>query len=202
MASVSTDGGATWAKNILVYKSPDGSVCECCHPSVAHDSKGTIYVMWRNSLAGARDMYLATSTDGGMTFTPAAKLGAGSWPLKACPMDGGAIVAIAPGKTVSVWRREKSVFLSLEGQNEERLLGPGEQPWIAATADGSFVVWLAKRGDTAYLLTPQSKSPVKLSGNAADPVLATGPAGQRAVVAAWESRDGTNHTIQVQVVKD
>jgi hypothetical protein len=202
MASVSTDGGATWAKNILVYKSPDGSVCECCHPSVAHDSRGTIYVMWRNSLAGARDMYFAISSDGGTTFGPAAKLGAGSWPLKACPMDGGSIIAIAPGKTASVWRSEKSVFLSLEGQNEERLLGPGEQPWIVATADGPFVIWLAKRGDAAYLLTPQSKSPVKLSNKAADPVLATGPAGQGPVVAAWESRDGTNHTIQVQVVKD
>jgi len=158
--------------------------------------------MWRNSLAGARDMYFATSTDGGMTFGPAAKLGVGSWPLKACPMDGGSIIAIAPGKTASVWRREKSVFLALEGQNEERLLGPGEQPWIVATADGPFVVWLAKRGDAAYLLTPQSKSPVKLSSKAADPVLATGPAGQGPIVAAWESRDGTNHTILVQLVKD
>jgi hypothetical protein len=195
MASVSTDGGATWAKNTLVYKSPDGSVCECCHPSVVHDSKGTIYVMWRNSLAGARDMYLATSTDGGMTFGPAAKLGAGTWPLKACPMDGGSIIAIAPGKTASVWRREKSVFLALEGQ-DERLLGPGEQAWITATENGSFVIWLAKRGDIA-----NSKSPQKLANKATDPVIATGPAGQGPVVAAWESRSGANHTIQFQSIE-
>lgn len=202
MASVSTDGGATWAKNILAYKSPDGSVCECCHPSVVHDNSGTIYVMWRNSLAGARDMYLATSTNGGKTFSQASKLGAGTWPLKACPMDGGSFIAIAPGKTASVWRREKSVFLALEGQKEERLLGPGEQPWIAASVDGPFVIWLAKRGDAAYLLSPQSKSPLKLATNATDPVLATGSAGQGPVVAAWESRDGANHTIQFQVVKE
>jgi len=202
MASVSTDGGATWAKNNLVYKSPDGSVCECCHPSVVHDNSGNIYVMWRNSLAGARDMYLATSTDGGKTFGQASKLGAGTWPLKACPMDGGSIIAIAPGKTSSVWRREKSVFLALDGQKEERLLGPGEQPWIAATLDGPFVIWLAKRGDAAFLLSPQSKSPLKLATHATDPVLASAPAGQGPLVAAWESRDGENHTIQFQVIKE
>jgi Neuraminidase (sialidase) len=30
----SDNGGATWSKNFLVYESPDGSVCQCCHPSV------------------------------------------------------------------------------------------------------------------------------------------------------------------------
>src|SRR5687767_2274105 len=60
-SSVSRDGGTTWRSNKLIYKSPDGSVCECCHPSVAYDTKGTLYVMWRNSLAGSRDMYLCRS---------------------------------------------------------------------------------------------------------------------------------------------
>ena len=50
MAATSSDGGKTWSKNVLVYKSPDGSVCECCHPSVAFDGRGAIYVQWRNSL--------------------------------------------------------------------------------------------------------------------------------------------------------
>ena len=30
----SANGGETWEPNILVYQSPDGSVCQCCHPSV------------------------------------------------------------------------------------------------------------------------------------------------------------------------
>ncbi len=33
-ASKSMDHGETWSKNILVYRSPDGSICECCHPSI------------------------------------------------------------------------------------------------------------------------------------------------------------------------
>lgn len=202
MAAVSNDGGARWSTNVLVYKSPDGSVCECCHPSVAYDSMGSIHVMWRNSLGGARDMYAAKSIDGGNTFGSAAKLGIGSWPLKACPMDGGSIALLADGKLASVWRRDKSVYLAFEGHTEEKLLGAGEQPWIAATRDGPFVVWLTKRGNEAHLISPARSAPLKLSTNAADPVIATGPGGSGPVVAAWESRDGTSHAIQLQIVTD
>jgi hypothetical protein len=200
MAAISTDGGSTWGKNVLVYKSPDGSVCECCHPSVIIDGRGRIHVQWRNSLGGARDMYVASSTDGGRTFGKASKLGGGSWPLNACPMDGGAIAALAGDKLASAWRRDRAVYLSLEGQPEERLLGAGEQPWIAATEDGPFVVWLKKRGDVAYLLTPGSKSPRELASHAADPVVAAGPSGRGPVVAAWEVRDGKDYLVQCQVI--
>src|SRR5262245_52097300 len=34
----SQDGGQVWRKNQLVYESPDGHVCECCHPTVTVDS--------------------------------------------------------------------------------------------------------------------------------------------------------------------
>ena len=45
-----------------------------------------------NSLDGNRDMYLVRSEDGGRTFGPPEKLGAGTWKLAACPMDGGDLV--------------------------------------------------------------------------------------------------------------
>lgn len=45
----SNDGGIIWSKNILVYASPDATVCECCKPSVV--MKGSdVYVMFRNWL--------------------------------------------------------------------------------------------------------------------------------------------------------
>jgi len=78
----STDGGATWSGNVLIYQSPDGTVCQCCSPAAAIDASGQILVMWRNWLAGARDMYLARSRDG-LVFSKAEKLGAGSWQLNA-----------------------------------------------------------------------------------------------------------------------
>lgn len=202
MASVSTDGGGTWSRNALVYKSPDGSVCECCHPCVAIDSLGRIHVQWRNSVGGARDIYVASSTDGGKKFGGATKLGTGTWSLNACPMDGGAIAVGADGRIASTWRRDQMVFLSLDGEREERRLGVGEQPWIAATDAGPYVVWLKKRGDVALLLKPGSKSPLELAAHAADPVIAAGPNGRGPVVVAWELRDGNNYTVQCQVVAD
>ncbi|MBI1791756.1 MAG: exo-alpha-sialidase, partial [Acidobacteria bacterium] len=101
----SKDGGATWSANVLVYESPEGKICECCHPSAMVDSKGVIYAMWRNNLAGSRDMYVARSTDGGHTFSRAEKAGTGTWVLNACPMDGGGLALGPDGKVVSAWRR-------------------------------------------------------------------------------------------------
>jgi hypothetical protein len=102
------DGGKTWSKNILVYSSPDSSVCECCKPSVI--IKGdNVYVMFRNWLKGNRDLYLVQSTDGGNTFGQAQKLGVESWQLNGCPMDGGAI-ALNNGTPETVWRRKMKIF--------------------------------------------------------------------------------------------
>src|ERR1041384_2401448 len=64
----STDSGKTWSANVLIYESPDGRVSDCCTPSAIFDAQGNIHVMFRNWLAGAQDMYLTSSTDGGKTF--------------------------------------------------------------------------------------------------------------------------------------
>ncbi len=94
-AAVSRDHGATWTPDTLVYASPSGAVCECCHPSVAIGPGGRVAIMFRNNLDGHRDMYVAESKDG-VTFSSARKLGTGSWTLNACPMDGGAVACRPP----------------------------------------------------------------------------------------------------------
>jgi hypothetical protein len=116
-------------------------------------------------------------------------------------MDGGAICATAEGKAAAVWRREKTVYLSIDGQSEERRLGPGEQPSIAASDGGLFIVWLKKRGDALYLLTPDGKTPQELAGHAADPVIAASPGGHGPVV-VWEGREGKNYYIYWQRLGD
>src|SRR5581483_10651378 len=105
--SISRDGGATWSSNVLVYASPSGSVCQCCHPSAVIAPNGRISVMFRNELNGARDMYVVSSVDGGRSFTAAEKLGTDTWILNACPMDGGGITFDPNGQIATVWRREK-----------------------------------------------------------------------------------------------
>jgi len=200
MASCSQDDGRTWTPNVLVYRSPDGSVCECCHPSVAIDDRGRIHVLWRNSLAGNRDMYVSLSSDGGTTFGPATKLGTGTWLLDACPMDGGAI-AVAGNRVATIWRRAQDVFL-VEGQQPERRLGTGEQPTLALTEQGPFAAWLTKRGASLLLLTPGAEQPMQLAAQAADPVMVTGPNGHGPVAAVWEARQGQQRSIRCQVVRE
>ena len=61
--SLSNDGGRTWARNQPIYASPDGNICECCHPTAYIGPKGELYAMWRNWLSGSRDMHYAVSAD-------------------------------------------------------------------------------------------------------------------------------------------
>lgn len=135
----SADGGATWSANQLIYRRPAGAICECCHPSVLFNARGDLTVMWRNAIEGARDLWLATRAAGTGEFGPAAKLGAGTWMLKACPMDGGAIVDDR-SQLASVWQRDGSVYFCAEG-GAEKLLGAGTQPVASATAAHAFAVW-------------------------------------------------------------
>jgi hypothetical protein len=142
-AAVSRDHGATWSPDTLVYASPSGTVCQCCHPSIAISPDGRVSIMFRNSLAGDRDMYLAESKDA-VAFLPATKLGTGSWALSACPMDGGA-VAFGGAGVVSTWRREGDVFLAT-GRDPERRLGAGRDPVVGQFRDRQDVAWSASDG--------------------------------------------------------
>ena len=189
--SVSRDGGATWSKNVLVYHSAGGTICQCCHPSALIDAHGTIYAMWRNALSGNRDMYLAKSADGGKTFASAEKLGAGSWPLNACPMDGGGLAIGADGKMITVWRRGTAVFLASPGGAETKIEA-GKDPALAAGADGIYAVW--STGAALHARVPGKPAPVVLAAEGAYPQLVAVPKGP--VLAAWESKG----SIQVRVL--
>ncbi|MEP7366197.1 MAG: sialidase family protein [Acidobacteriota bacterium] len=130
--STSRDG-LSWSDNRLVYSSASGNICECCHPNALITSDSAIHVSWRNWLEGSRDIYLATSTDGGATFKPL-KLGQGTWPLNACPMDGGALAL-----PYTAWRREKTVYLC-RPRETEIALGEGKDPALAIDAAGNPVI--------------------------------------------------------------
>jgi len=184
----SRDGGATWEPDRLIYRAPGGKVCECCHPSAALAPDGTVCVMWRNQLEGARDLYLARSADGGRSFGPAEKLGRGTWLLNACPMDGGAVAVGPDGAVESAWTRAGAVYLARPGAAEHRL-GPGVQGWIAAGPGGPFVVWLAGRPGRLLAQLPGRPRPATLAEDAADPAVAAGPGGRGPVVAVWEAKE-------------
>lgn len=147
--AVSRDHGATWSADTLAYASPSGSVCECCHPSVAVAPNGRIVVLFRNHREGARDMYVVESGDGGATFGPAKKQGQETWPLQACPMDGGGVAATDTA-TSAAWRRDDTVYLTTTGApaggGPEVRLGSGRDPAIARHGEVIDVAWSAADG--------------------------------------------------------
>jgi len=186
-AAVSKDDGATWTTNRCVYRSPDGSVCECCHPSVVV-SDNRVHVMFRNSIGGNRDMYVTSSTDGGKSFSDVRKLGSGTWQLDACPMDGGMLAAGPKGTFATVWRRDGDVYTAAGDGSPEVLLGRGQQPWIAGTAKGSVIVWTVGREGDLLVQSSVSGKPQKISGAARDPMIAGSFSGEGPVIACWESK--------------
>ena len=176
--AVSTDGGASWSTNTLVYESPGGSICQCCHPTARMTASGETYVLFRNSVGGARDLYLTKSTDAGKTFGPAQKLGDGTWLLEACPMDGGDLSLDSSGLPTTVWRRMSQVFLARPSESE-RKIGPGKNPALAA----GIAAW--SDGLAIKALIPGKPEPITLDDHGAFVQLL--PMGDAAALAAWES---------------
>ena len=185
----SHDAGATWSRNVLIYESPEGTICQCCDPSIAAVAPGEFAVMWRNSLGGMRDMYTLRLRDGKPASQPL-KLGAGDWKLDACPMDGGGI-AVGKGRIVTAWRREASVYVA-EPTQPERAIGIGKDVALAVGKKGPYVAWVNSTSVELHL--PGASRPEKLSEKGAFPALTALADGS--VLAAWEE-DGAIVTRQL-----
>lgn len=196
--AVSSDGGQTWKGNVRSYRSPDGSVCECCHPSIIGGTNGGATVMFRNSLSGQRDMFLA-STDDGQMYSAGRKLGNGSWKLDACPMDGGMLASDGKDGLVTVWRRDNHVFATLGNGATERELGPGQQPWAAWSAAGPIMVWTRGREGALSLQVGLTGTPRQIAAAARDPVVVSNPQSDFAVV-CWEAKQGGTTTVMAQSI--
>ncbi|MCY2959407.1 MAG: hypothetical protein NTY35_04515 [Planctomycetota bacterium] len=147
----SADGGASWTEG-LVYRSPSGSICPCCAPTIAYLADGSIAVLFRNDVDGARDPWLAISRDGGGSFEPAQKLGSGSWRIAACPADGGSIARVEGG-WLAVWQRDGEIYTTSPNWSEMRQMR-GMLPSLAATPTGSCMAWQdARNGKLLYSTT-------------------------------------------------
>jgi len=181
--SQSNDAGLTWSKQRVLSQ----TVCECCHPNVTISADGTVVILFRNSLAGNRDLYLAKSKDGAdFTF---AKLGQGSWKIDACPMDGGGLGEL-DGSVVTVWRREAELFLARPDGKPEESLGRGRNASITLRPSGYYAVWTSSDG---VMIKVPNRPVYVLSKTGAFPVItARGP-----IVAAWED----NGKIRTSVIE-
>ncbi|HXB69708.1 MAG TPA: sialidase family protein [Candidatus Acidoferrales bacterium] len=195
----SNDGGTTWGKNVLLYESPDGTICQCCAPSLvslggaaignpslssvplANISIGNpeFVAMFRNATGGSRDLYTLRLA-GGKPVGAAEKAGLGTWKLDACPMDGGGI-AVQNGKIVTAWRRDHDVYLAEPGKPETKV-GTGMDVAFGANKQGFYVLWSTPAG--IEMQVPNTMKTTHLSHAGAFPAIVTMPDG--GMLAAWE----------------
>lgn len=168
-----------WTKNQLVYRSPDKHVCECCKPNIAV-SGNRIAVGFRNWLAGSRDIYYSVSGDKGKTFAQPKKTGSGTWPLKACPMDGGGLAISAGGVVSSAWRRNTDVYY-WAGKGMEQKIGTGKDVGMVQTKSGSLVTWQENNNIKVMNL---NKKPATVVGKGVSPKIYSLPNGKALCV--WE----------------
>ena len=175
----SNDAGLSWSRNVLLYQSPDGTICQCCDPSLAAVGGGEFAVMWRNALGGSRDLYVLRLRDG-QPVGPALKQGEGTWKLDACPMDGGGL-AVHDGQIASVWRREHDIYLAAPGKPEVKI-GSGQDVAFGANSRGFYAAWSTAGG--IELRAPDKSEAAHLSSAGAFPAMAALPGG--GMLVAWE----------------
>ena len=181
VSSESTDG-VHWSKNQMIYASPSGSICECCHPTVVVNDSGVASYLFRNKLVDGRDMYVAR------VGRPPVELGSDHWKIDGCPMDGGDSALLTTGKTFSIYRREDRVFGSYEGV-PENLVGIGQQPVVVAGKSNLWFAMLRSRGGSLIFGSIGGQSNQTISQSADDPDLAVSPAGQKRMVLVWTEKD-------------
>jgi hypothetical protein len=151
-----------WSKNRLVYRSPDHLVCGCCKPNIA--VRGSeVAIMFRNWLHGSRDLYLTKSLDGGKSFSSAQKLGADTWKLSGCPMDGGGITIDASNVIRTAWQRKGMIYFCQPGQ-PERYIGKGRNCSISGAGDNPILTF--QDNDTVKIVKLKNKDEIAIGSGA------------------------------------
>jgi hypothetical protein len=94
----SKDGGKSFSENQRL----SSDVCPCCKTAVTTDESGRVYVSWRQVLEGDhRHIAIASSSNGGESFSPRTIVSDDKWQIAACPVSGAAIKATASELSVA-----------------------------------------------------------------------------------------------------
>ncbi len=88
--SVSSDGGKTFSPN----KKLSSEVCPCCKTAVLAAPDGKIYVSWRQVVGdNFRHIAVASSADGGDSFSEPVIVSDDRWQIAGCPVSGAPLVS-------------------------------------------------------------------------------------------------------------
>ncbi len=87
----SVDRGESFTKSVRVAL----NVCPCCRPSIAVSDAKTLHIGWRGVRDGnLRDIFVATSTDGGATFSAETLVAPDNWQINGCPHSGPSLATL------------------------------------------------------------------------------------------------------------
>ncbi len=184
-AARSSDGGATWSADALVYRSPDGSICECCPPAAGLDPRGgRPLLIFRNALGGARDLQVVLGLGEDWHTRP---LGHEPWEITGCPVAGPDF-ALSPG---GAWRSVYRVGMRLESVDHESLpfmlAEQGRWPRVAFGGDAFVYLWVDRDGQLVWRRETDAADVLSSLGEGHAPWLAGAAGGLGPVVAVWET---------------
>ena len=154
--SYSTDGGKTFTKNQKVAE----NVCPCCKTALAVSPDGTLYASWRQVLPGNfRHIAVASSIDGGASFSSPVIVSDDKWVLQGCPVSGPSLSIGANGTLKVLWyaagEGDAPGLYFAETRDKARTFSPRIQltqetvkgtPAIAAANNRTVAIWQGSVG--------------------------------------------------------
>ena len=184
----STDGGRTFSANQKLAS----EVCPCCKTSLLVAPDGTLYAGWRQVLPGSfRHIAVASSKDGGTSFSSPVIVSDDRWMLQGCPVSGPSL-ALDPssGSLRVLWYAAgdagaTGLYLS-ESKDNARSFSPRQliseevvhgTPALAAGTHNAIAVWqsagagetkmrdLGKEGSAASSVAANAELPAGVIAN-------------------------------------
>ena len=180
--SYSTDGGRTFSANRRVAM----EACPCCKTALAVATDGTLFAGWRQVLPGNfRHIAVASSADGGTTFSQPVIVSDDRWVLQGCPVSGPSLsVDRASGNLKVVWYAAgegtaPGVYFA-ESKDKGRSFSPRQllsqetvrgTPVLTESVNNAIAVWQAvDRVETKIRKLGNAGSALSLAVNAELPV--------------------------------
>jgi hypothetical protein len=150
----SLDGGITFETTKLI----DADACPCCNVQTAADGEGNVYISGRNVFGSGdtqvRDMVVASSTDGGKTFSGPVKIHDDGLQFKGCVHVGAPMTIDSEGTLHVAWytgaTERQGMYYATSTDNGQSfseplpiLTGDWVPPQrIFITVDNTATVWL------------------------------------------------------------
>jgi len=173
----STDGGRSFSKNQRIA----AEACPCCKTAVAVGADGRVYIGWRQVLPGEyRHIGIASSADGGATYSAPVIVSDDKWLIAGCPVSGPALFVANDGTLRIMWytegERGTTGLYWAESRDQgktfsERKLFAGGQafgnPLLLSDGAGKLIaVWGNSDGGTQRLMA----APVMTGGKESAPL--------------------------------